>query len=79
MKPTWMAVRKCATCVRGVKSPDMPSVILPASSRKVFLTGLAIAISGAVLFSAKAIVAKLIASGNDRAGIDAVHGCGHPG
>ncbi len=38
----------------------MPSVILPASSRKVFLTGLAIAISGAVLFSAKAIVAKLI-------------------
>jgi drug/metabolite transporter (DMT)-like permease len=33
---------------------------VPASARKAYLTGLTIAITGAVLFSAKAIVAKLI-------------------
>ena len=38
------------------------------SSRQLFLTGLAIAISGAILFSAKAIVAKLIY----RYGVDAI-------
>jgi drug/metabolite transporter (DMT)-like permease len=38
----------------------MISTTAPASARQAFLTGLAIAISGAILFSAKAIVAKLI-------------------
>lgn len=38
----------------------MSSVPLQASARRTFLIGLAIAISGAILFSAKAIVAKLI-------------------
>lgn len=38
----------------------MTSTALSFSSRQTFLTGLAIAVSGAILFSAKAIVAKLI-------------------
>jgi len=38
----------------------MTSAILSSASRQGFLTGLTIAIAGAVLFSAKAIVAKLI-------------------
>jgi drug/metabolite transporter (DMT)-like permease len=38
----------------------MTSATLPSASRQGFLFGLAIAITGAVLFSAKAIVAKLI-------------------
>ncbi|HEV7617314.1 MAG TPA: DMT family transporter [Burkholderiaceae bacterium] len=38
----------------------MPATTVSRSSRQVFLIGLAIAISGAILFSAKAIVAKLI-------------------
>jgi len=38
----------------------MPSTAIPASARQTYLTGLAIALSGAILFSAKAIVAKLI-------------------
>lgn len=46
----------------------MISATPPASPRQAFLLGLAIAISGAILFSAKAIVAKLIY----RYGVDAV-------
>jgi len=46
----------------------MISANSPASARQAFLIGLAIAISGAILFSAKAIVAKLIY----RYGVDAV-------
>ncbi|MDB5762159.1 MAG: family transporter [Herminiimonas sp.] len=38
----------------------MSATVLNHSSRQAFLVGLAIAISGAILFSAKAIVAKLI-------------------
>lgn len=38
----------------------MPSTTVPSSARQAFLIGLAIAIAGAILFSAKAIVAKLI-------------------
>jgi len=38
----------------------MPVSTFPSSARKQFLIGLLIAIVGAVLFSAKAIVAKLI-------------------
>lgn len=38
----------------------MTSAVAKHSSRQAFLTGLTIAVSGAVLFSAKAIVAKLI-------------------
>lgn len=38
----------------------MSSIPIPSSARQAFLIGLAIAISGAILFSAKAIVAKLI-------------------
>ncbi len=38
----------------------MPAITASNSNRRAFLTGLTIAISGAVLFSAKAIVAKLI-------------------
>lgn len=38
----------------------MISTTAPSSARQAFLAGLAIAISGAILFSAKAIVAKLI-------------------
>src|SRR3569833_198660 len=38
----------------------MSAVTLPTASRHSLLAGLAIAITGAVLFSAKAIVAKLI-------------------
>lgn len=38
----------------------MSSTSIPSSARQAFLIGLAIAISGAILFSAKAIVAKLI-------------------
>jgi len=38
----------------------MNSISLPSSSRQAYLSGLAIAIVGAILFSAKAIVAKLI-------------------
>ena len=36
------------------------AAIAPADARKAFLVGLAIAIAGAILFSTKAIVAKLI-------------------
>jgi drug/metabolite transporter (DMT)-like permease len=43
-----------------VYNPCMPPSAPNRSSRQFFLAGLAIAISGAVLFSAKAIVAKLI-------------------
>ncbi|MDB5862032.1 MAG: family transporter [Ramlibacter sp.] len=39
---------------------QMTSTAADRSSRQIFLTGLAIAIVGAILFSAKAIVAKLI-------------------
>ncbi|HYD95243.1 MAG TPA: DMT family transporter [Noviherbaspirillum sp.] len=46
----------------------MPSTSVPLSARQTFLAGLALAIAGAVLFSAKAIVAKLIY----RYGVDAV-------
>ena len=46
----------------------MISANSPASARQAFLIGLAIAISGAILFSAKAIVAKLIY----RYGVDGV-------
>ena len=38
----------------------MPATVLTPAERKSYLTGLAIAITGAVLFSTKAIVAKLI-------------------
>lgn len=38
----------------------MPASVPDRSSRQLYLAGLAIAISGAILFSAKAIVAKLI-------------------
>lgn len=38
----------------------MPATTIPATARQTFLVGLAIAITGAVLFSTKAIVAKLI-------------------
>jgi drug/metabolite transporter (DMT)-like permease len=38
----------------------MATAVLHRSSRQIFLIGLAIALSGAILFSAKAIVAKLI-------------------
>lgn len=38
----------------------MTSLVIAPTSRQTFLAGLAIAIAGAVLFSAKAIVAKLI-------------------
>lgn len=40
--------------------PLLAVTALPAAGRKAFLTGLAIAIVGAVLFSGKAIVAKLM-------------------
>lgn len=44
--------------------PDPASVVMittaDTAARKIFLTGLAIAIAGAILFSTKAIVAKLI-------------------
>ncbi len=46
----------------------MSASSLPSSARKLFLIGLSIAILGAVLFSTKAIVAKLIY----RHGVDAV-------
>jgi drug/metabolite transporter (DMT)-like permease len=43
-----------------IYNPCMTSATFPSSTRQGFLFGLTIAITGAVLFSAKAIVAKLI-------------------
>jgi len=46
--------------VHTIYNSTMTSTTLQSVDRKIFLTGLAIGIVGAVLFSAKAIVAKLI-------------------
>jgi drug/metabolite transporter (DMT)-like permease len=59
----WLAAeRDCSRAVMPLTHYNraMTASVLTATARKTFLTGLAIAITGAVLFSAKAIVAKLI-------------------
>ena len=56
-----VAVVRCAVQKAHTRyNSCMSATIQPLSSRHAFLVGLAIAITGAVLFSTKAIVAKLI-------------------